>query len=298
MNIIKYKKFYFLISLLILIPGILAITFWHLRLGIDFTGGTVVNFALEKSVDTSQVREKVLSLGYPLESIQSIGSNEILLRLKPQTQEEINSLKNSLSKDYGKITEQSLETVGPTISGEITQNAIKSVVFACIAIVLYIIWAFRQVPKPTTSVSFGVAVVIALFHDLLVVIGVFAILGHFFGAEIDTLFVTALLTVLGFSVHDTIVVFDRIRENLKKHASLSFEEVVNRSLTQTLGRSLSTSLTVLFVLIALVLFSGGSIKWFAVALLVGIISGTYSSIFNAAPILVVWNERFINKNKN
>lgn len=295
MNIIKYRNFYFLVSLLVLIPGILAIAFWHLKLGIDFTGGTVVNFALERSADTSLIREKVLGLGYPLESIQSIGSNEILLRLKPQTQEEINSLKNSLSQDYGVVTEQSLETVGPTISGEITQNAIKSVVLACIAIVIYIIWAFRQVPKPTTSVSFGIAVIIALVHDLLVVLGTFAILGHFLGAEINILFVTALLTVLGFSVHDTIVVFDRIRENLKKHSALAFEEIVNRSLSQTLGRSLSTSLTVILVLIALIIFGGESIKWFAIALLVGIVSGTYSSIFNAAPILVVWNERF-NKN--
>ena len=295
MNIIKYRNFYFLVSLLVLIPGILAIAFWHLKLGIDFTGGTVVNFALERSVDTSIIREKVLNLGYPLESIQSIGSNEILLRLKPQTQEEINSLKNSLSQDYGVVTEQSLETVGPTISGEITQNAIKSVVLACIAIVVYIIWAFRQVPKPTTSVSFGIAAIIALVHDLLVVLGTFAILGHFLGVEIDILFVTALLTVLGFSVHDTIVVFDRIRENLKKHSALAFEEIVNRSLSQTLGRSLSTSLTVILVLIALITFGGESIRWFAIALLVGIVSGTYSSIFNAAPILVVWNERF-NKN--
>jgi preprotein translocase subunit SecF len=155
---------------------------------------------------------------------------------------------------------------------------------------LYIAFAFREVPKPANSWRFGICAIIALLHDVLVVVGVFSILGHFFNVEVDSLFVTALLTVIGFSVHDTIVVFDRIRENLKKNLTHSFEETVNNSILQTLGRSLNTSLTVILVLLALLLFGGESTKWFIVALLVGVVSGTYSSIFNAAPLLVLWNE--------
>lgn len=163
-------------------------------------------------------------------------------------------------------------------------------------VVLYITYVFRKVPKPASSLSFGISTVIALIHDILVVLGVFSLLGHFSGIEIDSLFVTAVLTVIGFSVHDTIVVFDRIRENLSKSENAPFEKVVNDSILQTLNRSINTSLTVILVLLALLLFGGESIKWFVVALLIGIASGTYSSIFNASPILVVWNE-FVRKRK-
>ncbi|KKQ07503.1 MAG: Protein translocase subunit SecF [Candidatus Daviesbacteria bacterium GW2011_GWB1_36_5] len=158
-------------------------------------------------------------------------------------------------------------------------------------IVLYITYSFRNIPKPTSSFRFGIAAIAALIHDVLVVVGIFAILGHFFNVEIDVLFVTALLTIIGFSVHDTIVVFDRIRENLPKNLSKKFEAVADISITQTLARSLNTSLTVVFVLIALLLFGGESIRWFVVALLIGIISGTYSSIFNATALLTFWEEK-------
>ena len=154
---------------------------------------------------------------------------------------------------------------------------------------MYITWAFRAVPRPTSSIAFGICTIFALVHDVVLLVGVFAILGKYFNVEIDTLFITALLTVIGFSVHDTIVVFDRIRENLKKHSELKFESIVNNSLMETMARSLNTSLTAIFVLTALLLFGGASIKIFVLALLVGIISGTYSSIFTAAPLLIVWH---------
>jgi len=179
---------------------------------------------------------------------------------------------------------------------ETTLNALKAVVIASILIILYITWSFRQVPKPTSSFRFGVCAIIALIHDVLVVIGVFAILGHFLNVEIDSLFVTAILTVIGFSVHDTIVVFDRIRENLRKMGGSDFPKTVNESIIQTIGRSLNTSLTVVLILIALLLFGGESIRWFVVALLIGVVSGTYSSIFNASPLLVLWQE-IIDKKK-
>lgn len=180
------------------------------------------------------------------------------------------------------------ETVGPVIGEELKQNSFKAVGIASLAIIIYIAYAFREIAKPYSPWKWGVSAVIALLHDVLVVVGVFSILK----VEIDALFVTALLTIIGFSVHDTIVVIDRIRENLRKTAGkVSFTEVVNDSIKQTLGRSIATSLTVVITLTALVLFGGQSIHWFIIALLVGIISGTYSSIFNAAPLLVIWEQK-------
>lgn len=195
-----------------------------------------------------------------------------------------------LSKKFKDAKETQFETIGPAIGEETTANAIKAVIFASILIILYITWSFRSVPKPASSLRFGVCAIIALIHDILVVVGIFAILGRFFSVEVDSLFVTALLTVIGFSVHDTIVVFDRIRENLKRMAGVPFSQIVNESILQTLDRSLNTSLTVILVLFALLLFGGETIRWFVVALLIGIISGTYSSIFNASPLLVLWHE--------
>jgi len=188
------------------------------------------------------------------------------------------------------IKENSFETVGPSIGQETKANALKAVLIASVAITLYIAFAFRKVSHPVSSWKYGVSAIIALLHDVLVVVGVFSILGVLFGIEIDSLFITALLTVMGFSVHDTIVVFDRIRENLKKSYNLKFEEIVNNSLLETMNRSLNTSLTVVIVLFSLLLFGGESIRWFIIALLLGIISGTYSSIFNASPLLIVWYE--------
>ena len=195
-------------------------------------------------------------------------------------------LKNKL----GSLEQQSYETVGPTIGEETLKNAIYALIVASILIVIYITWSFRSVPKPTSSFRFGVCAIIALIHDVLVLIGLFSIFGHFFGVEIDSLFVTAVLTVIGFSVHDTIVVFDRIRENLRRIGGENFSEVVNDSILQTLDRSLNTSLTVILVLVAMLIFGGETIRWFVVALLIGITSGTYSSIFNASPLLVVWQD--------
>jgi len=195
-----------------------------------------------------------------------------------------------LSEKFKDVREQEFETIGPVIGQETALNALKAILFASVLIVLYITWSFRQVPKPASSFRFGICAIIALIHDVLVVLGVFAVLGHFLGVEIDSLFVTAILTVIGFSVHDTIVVFDRIRENLKRLGSSNFAQTANDSVIQTIDRSLNTSLTVFLVLLALLLFGGESIRWFVVALLIGIISGTYSSVFTASPLLVLWQE--------
>ncbi|MBI4990554.1 protein translocase subunit SecF, partial [Candidatus Gottesmanbacteria bacterium] len=226
-----------------------------------------------------------------ISSIQKSGEDTFLLRFKSFEKDQNQKLQEEFKKQFGEVRELRFETVGPTIGKETEENAFKSVVLASLAIITYITLAFRKIPKPYSSIKFGICAVVALIHDVLVIVGLFSIFGHFFKVEVDSLFITALLTIMGFSVHDTIVVFDRIRENLKKMPDLSFTQVVNESIIQTLARSLSTSLTVIFTLFALLLFGGESIRWFVVALLIGITSGTYSSIFNAAPLLVVWEER-------
>ena len=190
----------------------------------------------------------------------------------------------------GDFTETEYTSIGPVIGQELEKSAFWQLLFVSLGIIFYIGYAFRKVTKPVTSWRFGGAAVIALFHDLLFVLGVFSILGHFWGVEVDSLFVTAMLTVLGFSVHDTIVVFDRIRENLRLYPGHSIDYVVNHSIAQTLVRSLNTSLTVLFVLLSLLLFGGDTIKYFVLTLFIGIIVGTYSSIFIASPVLVLWQK--------
>lgn len=290
MNIIKKRNWFFAFSLLIIIPGLYAFFIWGLRLGIDFAGGTLweVKFSEQKPAPRD-VFDFLNKNGTEVSSSTKTSTDTILLKIKTSDENKIKETKDKINSKFGKTQEVRLETVGGVISKELTQKAFTAVAISIIAIVAYITWAFRKVPKPASSFSFGVCTVIALIHDIIVVVGIFAILGHFFNIEIDSLFITALLTVLGFSVHDTIVVFDRIRENLRKYDEYSFEEVVNHSVLQTFARSMNTSLTVLFVLLALLLFGGSSIKTFVLALLIGIISGTYSSVFNAAPLLVVWN---------
>lgn len=293
MNIIGKRYWYFVISLVIVIPGLISLFLFGLKLSIDFTGGSRMEYKIPNgaaSIKNVDIEKVIKEQGVAVSSVQKSGSDSFILRTKPIDQAQNDKIKNALGKKYGTVEEKSFETVGPTIGGETTANAVKAVLLASFLIVLYIAWSFRQVPKPASSFRFGVSAIIALIHDVLVVIGLFSILGHFFGVEIDSLFVTAVLTVIGFSVHDTIVVFDRIRENLKRTAGVSFEKVVNESILQTLGRSLNTSLTVVLVLFTMLLFGGETIRWFVVALLIGVISGTYSSIFNAAPFLVMWEE--------
>ncbi|PIP74541.1 MAG: protein translocase subunit SecF [Candidatus Levybacteria bacterium CG_4_9_14_3_um_filter_35_16] len=292
MNIIGKKNLYFLISFLIIMPGVIALIIWGLNLSIDFTGGSRITLSIKNTQDQNAVGIIKRNLEKDKIKIASIekSNNLIFIRTQPLDQKQNDKFINDLKKEIKEFKEEEFETIGPTIGAETTSNAAKAVILASLLIVLYITWSFRKIPKPASSFRFGICAIIALIHDVLVVVGVFAIFGHFFGVEVDSLFVTAVLTVIGFSVHDTIVVFDRIRENLKRMSSSSFSTVVNDSILQTLDRSLNTSLTVVLVLLALLLFGGESIKWFVVALLIGVISGTYSSIFNASPLLVLWQE--------
>lgn len=291
MNLIRFKKYYFLLSAVLIIPGLFFLVFSGLKPAIDFTGGSVGEYQVLSSkyqVSTSQIGKTVGDKKIVVHSVRDLGNSTFVVRTNSLNQKEHESLLAKLKGKYKNVKERSFETVGATIGSETESNALKAVVIASVAITLYIAFAFRKVSRPVASWKFGVAAIVALLHDVLVVIGLFAILGYFFNVEIDSLFITALLTVMGFSVHDTIVVFDRIRENLRKNPRLPFEQTVNNSMLETMNRSLNTSITVALVLFMMLLFGGESTRWFIVALLVGIISGTYSSIFNASPLLVAW----------
>jgi preprotein translocase subunit SecF len=289
MNLIGKRKIWYAISIIMILPGVASLALFGLNLGIDFKSGEVST--VSGTVAVSEVTPITSSIGLKDVTVVSLGSNQTEIRYSDpssQASHEANhqKLKAALAKKG--ITELSFDSVGPSVSKSIATNAIAALLAASLAIVLYVAYAFRNAPRPVSPWSFGVMAIIALLHDAFFVLGVFSILGHFFGVEIDALFVTAILTVIGFSVHDTIVVFDRIRENLRRRKG-SFEDTVNASILETLARSINTSLTVILTLLALFLFGGQSIRLFVLALLIGIASGTYSSIFNASPLLVTWH---------
>lgn len=292
LNIIGKKNWYFLISLLIIIPGIISMSLWGLRLSIDFTGGSRMILLFDKTIN--QQTQNIVNDTFKQEKIEIVtvqpSDKRLIIRTKPINEKQDTNLLNKLKSKVASVKQDEFETIGPSVGSEITMNALKALLLASVLIVLYIAWSFRTVPKPTSSWRFGICAIIALIHDVLVLVGIFSLLGHFAGVEIDSLFVTALLTVIGFSVHDTIVVFDRIRENLRRTIDVPFPQVVNDSILQTLVRSLNTSFTAILVLFTLLIFGGTTMRWFIVALLIGITSGTYSSIFNAAPLLVAWQE--------
>jgi len=291
-KIIERWKIWFIISGLILVPGIIALSVWHLNWGIDFAGGSIVEirFPGKANISVDQVKSVFDSDSLTNAQISLTSSNSFLARTHFLDTESYKALTNDLNSKIAPTKELSFSNVGPTISKDLTTKAVEALILASIMIIFYIAWAFRSVPRPLSSWKFGVSAVIALIHDLLTVIGIFAILGHFLHVEVDTLFITALLTVLGFSVHDTIVVFDRIRENLKT-TSGDLTYITNKSINETMSRSIATSATVLFTLLALLLFGGQSIFWFVFALVVGIIIGTYSSIFVASVIMVLWHRK-------
>ncbi len=299
LDIIGKRNWFFLISLLVIVPGVISLFLYGLKLSVEFTGGSRMTLLFPKEINertVSQVRKVFEEEKVSIFTIQP-SQNSIIIRSEPiQKQEDVKILA-SLKKEVGDFKQEAFETIGPTIGKETTHKAFYSVMIASLLIVLYIALSFRKVPKPASSWRFGITAIIAVLHDVLLLVGIFSLLGHFYNVEIDSLFITALLTVIGFSVHDTIVVFDRIRENLLKISGMPFEKIVNDSILQTIVRSLNTSLTALLVLFSLLLFGGESIRWFIVALFIGILSGTYSSIFNAAPLLVVWHNWAMKRKK-
>ena len=291
LNIVGRRYWYFALSLLVMIPGLLALGLWGLPLAIDFTGGSKLEVSITQGRDlsTSRVVELLDQVGFSDNVVQLSTGNVVIIRTKSMDDASKGDVITALETEFDSAVELlSFENVGPVVGREVAGRAVQAVGIAALGILVYITYAFRGVKH---SFRYGVCAILALVHDVTVVLGVAAILGRLLGWEVDALFLTALLTVIGFSVHDSIVVFDRIRENLSRFRRADYEDVVNLSIVQTLDRSINTQLTALFTLLALALFGGATIFHFVVTMMIGILSGTYSSIFNAAPILVVWQNR-------
>ena len=291
LDIVKRRYLFFGISLLVIIPGMIALLIWGFPLAIDFTGGSLLDITFQsgQAPQPEQVIEIYSKYGFEDSLVQTSGSDTVIIRSKHMDEATKNQIVADLESRFGgPVVVNRFDSVGPSVGREVATRAAGAVGLAAIGILAYITYAFRGVEH---AFRYGVSALIAMLHDVAVVVGIEAILGHFLGWEVDSLFLTALLTVIGFSVHDSIVVFDRIRENAGIYRRLPYETVVNHSIVQTLDRSINTQLMVLLTLLALALFGGITIRHFVVILLVGVFSGTYSSIFNASPILVVWENR-------
>lgn len=324
MNFIRFKWLYFLISATILVPGIISLILWGLKPAVDFTGGTLLElkfenndqFSPEPDVDDvgsgqaisnfqteeieeatgaaeaspsgsfeeasiDKVEEIIEGLEVSLTSIQETQEKTFLLRMAPMEKDKVEEIKKRLGEKFGQVEEVRLETVGPTLGKELLVKTLTAVLIAAGFILFYVARSFGDK-------KFGVCAILAMFHDTLILLGVFSLLGHFKGVEVDTLFVTAVLTVLSLSVHDTVVVFGRIREGLKRYPKTAINDLANKAITETLGRSINNSMTIIFMLLALWLLGGETTRWFVLALLIGAVSGTYSSTFVAVPLYVVW----------
>lgn len=294
-SIVERRHWYFLLSALIIIPGVVAMIYSivaygaPMKLGIDFTGGTLLELRFDQPVQPADVRQVFVDEGFLGTTVQTtLDEQTVLVRSKPMEPETKELVTDALRADFGAVEELRFESVGPNVGAEVTRAAAWAVLAAALFIVVFIVIAFRQVPN---AFRYGVCAIAAMIHDILVTVGLFSIASLVLNWEADALFLTAILTVIGFSVQDTIVVFDRIRENVPKRKGESFETVVNRSLLETIHRSLATQLNAIFVLVAILFFGGATMKQFVAVLLIGLLSGTYSSIFNAVPLLVVWETR-------
>ena len=300
-DFIGKRKWYFVLSGLALLIGVIAIPAFGLRWGIEFTSGTTMTIRFEEEVTQEEVRGELAALGHGDATIQTTGEGDFLIRTErlepevrdPETGEVITPgegdvIVEALREEFGALEVTDFYDVSSILATEIGRNATYAVIAGAAAILVYITWAFRRLMRPF---RYGVCAVVALIHDVFIVFGMYALLGASTPKEIDVLFITGILTVIGYSVNDTIVVFDRIRENTIKSPSSDIETTVNSSLNETLGRSLCTSLTTLLVLLALYLFGGATIQNFILVLIIGVIAGTYSSIAIASQLLVVWHKR-------
>ena len=288
MNFVGNRGWFYLVSLLVILPGAVFLAIAPgLRPGIDFTGGSTLTLDFESRVTQSSLRAELTDQGHPEATVQKLGDDTFFIRTRELNDDDksmlIENLEAGLSPDG--LNELSFDLVSPIVASETVINAIYAVLAACVGIFIYVWWAFRNVPSPF---RYGAAAIVALVHDSLIVIGVFAILGQLFEIEVGTMFLISILTVIGYSVNDTIVVFDRIRENVAIHPNRQLSEVVNLSISETIGRSLNTSLTLLMTLMALYLFGGSTIREFLLVLLIGVVAGTYSSIAIASQVLISW----------
>lgn len=283
MDWLKYKKIYFMVSGLLIAVGIYGLFTWGLPLGLDFKGGTNLEYSLQGDVSEDEIAGKLQEIDIEASTISKSPQKTYLLRLPSIEISGKDKITQALTDLTGSsVAEIRFETVGPSVGPELIKKTVYAIVIAAVGILFWVAIQFK-------SIKFGASAILAMFHDSFILVGSFSLLGHYLGAEVDFLFVTALLTTLSFSVHDTIVVYDRIRESQKIHGR-SLVELANDALTETMVRSLNNSFTIIFMLLALVLLGGITVKWFAVALLIGTIMGTYSSPFVAVPLLVTWDE--------
>ncbi len=305
-NIVGKRGWYFVISALLIIPGLLSMIAppgWStgnsgLRPGIDFTSGSVLNIAFVAPVETQAVRDLLASLGHPEALVQSVGGNSVLIRTRVLAEasgnvvSERQRIQDALEETVGAIEASGVDTVSPIVADETVRNTFLALLVASVFILIYIWYAFRRVPR---AYRYGVAAVVTLAHDTVIVLGVFSILGRLFGMEVNSMFIVGILTVAGYSVNDTIVVFDRIRENAIRVPDRALQDTVNLSIIESVGRSINTSFTTLLVLMAMLLIGGESIRELLLVVAIGVVVGTYSSIFIAAQFLVIWERREFGK---
>ena len=287
MDIVSHRKIYFSISIILVLASMVGLLLWGLNLAIDFTGGTLMEVEfLENRPSNQEIQEKLTNLELGQINLQSTGQKGLILRLKDIDEATHQEILTRIGLEQS--NEKRFESIGPLIGRELKTKASWAIGLALLAIVLYIAWAFRKISKPVASWQYGLIAIIALFHDTFITLGLFSVLGHYLNIEIGLSLVAAFLTILGYSVNNSIVIFDRTRENLLKTNWTDFQETINQSINQSLTRCLNTALTTLFVLLAIFFLGGQSIKYFALALAVGIIIGTYSSIFITSSLIVVW----------
>jgi len=294
MFVVKHRLIFYIFSAFTLALSSAALTLWGLNFGIDFTGGAILELRFsDERPGIAELEQRAIRAGFSGTLIQPSGEKDVLIRLDDIGEESHQKLLGALSGNPEKsgIEELRFDSIGPIIGQELKRKSTVALVLVLIMILAFISWSFRRVSRPVASWKYGIVAIAALAHDILIPMGFFAILGKFYGAEVGTLFVTALLTILGFSVHDTIVVFDRIRENIQRFGkTAAFEEMVGKSLSEVMGRSLATSFVLFLVLAGLFIFGESSIKYFVLTLLIGVVAGTYSSIFLASPLIVTWQK--------
>lgn len=296
MDFVGKRFWFFIISLLVITPGIIFLILAPgLNPGIDFTGGSsmTLRFSNESNINQEQVRDQLFALSYEEATVQNLGENSFFVRTRELDEIAKDALVTNITSSLDEGAEnvlQGFDLVSPIVAQETVMNAFWAIIAAAIGIFIYIWWAFRNVPSP---LRYGLAAIVALIHDTIIVIGIFAILGELMNMEVNTMFLIALLTVIGYSVNDTIVVFDKIRENVLIHSNRTFPEIVNLSISETISRSLNTSFTLLITLVALILFGGATIREFLFVLLIGVAAGTYSSVAIASQVLVSWDQKSI-----
>ncbi len=296
MDFVGKRFWFFIISLLVITPGIIFLILAPgLNPGIDFTGGSsmTLRFSNESNINQEQVRDQLFALSYEEATVQNLGENSFFVRTRELDEIAKDALVTNITSSLDEGAEnvlQGFDLVSPIVAQETVMNAFWAIIAAAIGIFIYIWWAFRNVPSP---LRYGLAAIVALIHDTIIVIGIFAILGELMNMEVNTMFLIALLTVIGYSVNDTIVVFDKIRENVLIHSNRTFPEIVNLSISETISRSLNTSFTLLITLVALILFGGATIREFLLVLLIGVAAGTYSSVAIASQVLVSWDQKSI-----